>query len=646
MTSPPGADTPGATAAVAQTRDAAGPTAAERAPDGAGRVAGRRAPIEGVDFLVGPRVARAAEGQPYERRAADPIYRPLRVYALDPAASRLDGAVTVVNVPFEPLSPGPRGAMLEVDNFDAVAGVHYAPVQLENPDILLTQGREPSPSDPRFHQQMVYAVGSTVYASFKQALGRSPAWGFERGHAQRLRLRPHATGEANAYYDKEAGELCFGYYRADDAPSGRNLPHGYVFTCLSHDVVAHEMSHALLDGLRAQLARPTNPDVLAFHEAFADLVAVFQRFTYREVVRAAIRASRGDVSRASLLTAVATQFGQTTGSGGALRSAVSDGIGVVRYDPSKEPHELGTVLVTAVFEAFSTVFARKVAPYVRLATGGTGVLPAGELATGLVDVLADEAGKLASQFLSICIRGIDYCPPVDLEFGEFLRAVLTADRDLVPDDPWNYREAWIDAFRRHGIYPRDVANLSEYALLWRPTPIPVPEARELSFARLAFDGDPGRPAGAEELRRQARALAAVVADPAYTSCFGCAPPGSPGPGGDVVHPPCIESVRSSRRIGPDGQVVFDLVAEVTQRREVRDGGAPALDFYGGATVILDPRGAIRYAVSKRVLAAERLARQRAYVAGGGRRYWSRAADGRLTPKSQAFRLLHQRAPVA
>ncbi|NJM41475.1 MAG: N-6 DNA methylase, partial [Anaerolineae bacterium] len=32
-------------------------------------------------------------------------------------------------------------------------------------------------------------------------------------------------------------------------------------------------------------------------------------------------------------------------------------------------------------------------------------------------VLADKASQLARQFLTICIRAIDYCPPIDLEFG-------------------------------------------------------------------------------------------------------------------------------------------------------------------------------------------------------------------------------------
>ena len=37
---------------------------------------------------------------------------------------------------------------------------------------------------------------------------------------------------------------------------GRNLPGSWVFTCLSHDIIAHEVSHALLDTLRTHFTLP------------------------------------------------------------------------------------------------------------------------------------------------------------------------------------------------------------------------------------------------------------------------------------------------------------------------------------------------------------------------------------------------------
>ena len=59
---------------------------------------------------------------------------------------------------------------------------------------------------------------------------------------------------------------------------------------------------------------------------------------------------------------------------------------------------------------------------------------------------------------------------MDLNFGDYLRALITADYDLVTDDRHNYRLAVIEAFRRRGIYPSDVRNLSVESLIWhQPT---------------------------------------------------------------------------------------------------------------------------------------------------------------------------------
>jgi hypothetical protein len=299
------------------------------------------------------------------------------------------------------------------------------------------------------------------------------------------------------------------------------------------------------------------------------------------------------------------------------------------------------MLVAAGSVACRTVFTRNTTRYVRLATHGTGELPAGEIPIDLQRILAAEASQLANQFLTICIRAIDYCPPVDLQLGEFLRALITADYDLVPSDPWGYREALIDAFWRRELYPQHVPSLFEDTLLWRPTRQPLPPVKALTFAELKFAGDPGHPAGARELRRQAFALGELVTRPEYMAEFGLVPPGHPALQGDTVDLPCVESIRSTRRVGPNGQVVFDLVAEVTQRRTIRrQDGSPEFDFYGGATIILGPNGESRYAISKSVLNQERYEQQRAFIHGKGQAYWQQQMTGeKYVPQPQLFRLL-------
>src|SRR5262249_32781046 len=84
----------------------------------------------------------------------------------------------------------------------------------------------------------------------------------------------------------------------------------------------------------------------------------------------------------------------------------------------------------------------------------------------LVRRLSSEASKSARHILDMCIRALDYIPPVDITFGEYLRGIITADSDLVEDDRFNYRVAFVEAFRRRGNYSLDVATLSVDTLRW------------------------------------------------------------------------------------------------------------------------------------------------------------------------------------
>lgn len=635
----PAASLPDATAQVAQEHGP--PTAAPRptpapTPD----------PTPTFTCETAAGVTRAARVRPYVRRSDDALYRRLRIFSLDPAQPKLEGAVALVKIPYEPLDPGPVGRLFEVDDRELERKVRYARVDLDEQKALIQDGRDPSPSDPQFHQQMVYAVCMNVYAAFKAALGRNVGWGFDSPAAPggapdavdpnsllRLRLIPHAKWEKNAYYSREDGAIHFGYYRAKEDVGAKNPKGGFIFTCLSHDIVAHELGHALLDGLRSRYLLPTRPDVLAFHEAFGDLIAIFQHFAYRDVLLSALRRSGPALDRAQVMGSLAGQFGFTAAGRSPLRTAIEVADGQPRqYKTDIDVHDLGSVLVSAVFETFATLFKRKTERYVRLATGGSGVLPEGALSHQLEQTLAEEASQLASQMLQLCIRAVDYCPPVDLDFGDYLRAMITADAELVPDDPWAYRETLVDAFGRRGVFPSGVLNLAEDSLRWRPPwrPINIPE---LDYSHLRFAGDPAQAAPPEDLQAQAQALGRTVADPQYVDVFGLAQPD-----GEFLRP-SVEAIRTARRVGPDGQVLFDLVAEVVQERIVKMPNDRRATFVGGATVIIDPDGAVRYVIVKSIRNDERLEQFRTYVGGGGSKLWMTNAEEHV-PRKALFQLAH------
>lgn len=72
------------------------------------------------------------------------------------------------------------------------------------------------------------------------------------------------------------------------------------------------------------------------------------------------------------------------------------------------------------------------------------------------------------------------------------------------------------------------------------------------------------------------------------------------------------SIRSSRRIGQNGEVAFDLNAQVLQKRMIVVDGRE-LPFYGGSTIVIGPRGEVRYVISKNIDSPRRLARMQQFA---------------------------------
>lgn len=421
--------------------------------------------------------------------------RRLRIFAFDPSMGRRHATLpineVIVSIPWEmeradPSKPflGPVGRYVEVVDFDPSLDLFYAPIDLHDPRLLADSGMRPAEWNPQFHQQMVYAVAMNTIAKFESALGRVALWAahtefhngsLEHQFVQCLRIYPHALRDANAYYSPAKKALLFGYFEAQEGQRG--APAGAtIFTCLSHDIIAHETTHALLDGMHPRFNEPSNPDVLALHEGFADIVAIFQHFSFPDVLKDQIARTQGNLESQNLLGELAQEFGQVLGRGAALRNALGgvgkDGVWKA-YEPdpkklqaSKGPHARGSVLVAAVFRAFLSIYRSRIVDLLRIASGGTGVLEAGEIHPDLVNRLAREAAKSAEHVLQMCIRGLDYCPPVDVTFGDYLRGILTADHDLFPEDEHGYRVAFLEAFLAWGIVPRNISILSVETLLW------------------------------------------------------------------------------------------------------------------------------------------------------------------------------------
>lgn len=586
-----------------------------------------------------------------------PASRRFRVYALDPLASARSETSgvneTTISLPWEepfeePLGIGPSGEYLEVIDHDPALGLFYKPLDPNDVRLVAQDGLPPSESVPQFHQQMVYAVAMRTIRNFERALGRKVLWsrrkgGPDDGFVQKLRIYPHALREANAYYSPDKKALLFGYFRATPARTGLSVPNAWIFTCLSHDIIAHETTHAILDGVHARFIEPSSLDSLAFHEAFADIVALLQHFTLPEVVEHQLAQSRGKLAVRNLLTGLAVQFGDATGRTEALREAIdaADGPRTKLSDAVDEPHARGAVLVAAVFDALVTIFERRSADLIRIATGEAE--PQGQdLHPDLIRRLAGEAAKSADHLLRICVRALDYVPPFDITFGDYLRAMITADADLVVNDRFRYRQAIAEAFRGREIYPMEVMSMVPESLLWLRPEIWDEDLARVSFNDLVPKLDNRPRLTRREIARQARAnrlaMHAWFNEPdehtaqwerllgARLTLEAPATITRSDNGWPLVE---VHSVRLAARQGPDGETREDWVVEITQRRRAYydpakqaladqggDAGEPDFWFRGGATLLIDQGdGTVRYVIRKRIDDETRLAAQRRYLTG-------------------------------
>lgn len=517
-----------------------------------------------------------------------PTLRSLTIIAQDPALT-IGGAIlrAQVKIPAERLLPGPCGYRVHVIDYDASTGTLYEQAILPSglsedaPDPFAHASDDELLGNPRFHAQNVYAIVMRTLARFEFALGRRVPWGCD-GH--QLHIAPHGFADPNAFYSREDRGLFFGYFGDPTVPDGPP-----VFTCLSHDVVAHETTHAILDGLRSRFLDPSSPDQAAFHEGFADVVALLSVFALPDVVAAVLGGEPTDkLIDAELLTkealcetalfGLADQMGSALAGirGEALRRSINIMPGTHYLgDPEwEEPHRRGELVVAAMLEAFLQIWVQ------RLARIGT-IVP-GKKDRSLV---VEEGARAADHLLTMAIRAIDYCPPVDLSFADYLSALLTVDREVVPDDRYGYRQALVGAFGAFGMAP---SRSADHDGSWLRCNL------DLIYSRTHFDS----------LLRDEEEVFRFVWE--NREALGL------GDHGYIE----VQSVRPSIRIAPDGFVLRETIAEYVQiltatAEELRTAfkiklprEIPAyrrLRILGGGTLIFDEYGQLKYQIANHLL---------------------------------------------
>ena len=451
-----------------------------------------------------------------------------------------------VRVPADNLIPGPRSHRFFVVDYDLTTGKAQQPVDLCDGGKVFVDhydrpiaGDDPALGEARFHAQNVYAVAARTLALFEYFLGRRVSWAFD---SHELFLVPKAHVQGNAYYDPSLQAVFFGYLIREGK---------VVCTCLSHDVIAHEVTHAILDGLRPRYLDAGLPDQAAFHEGFADLVALLSVFEMPDVLRRQLSSRGGTtaeierrraqrrlpataVTQAALedtiFFAIAEQLGRAELRSRAIRYVKPLKAGDWWRAEWEEPHKRCAIVVSAVMRTLSGMWARRVAPLVHRS-------PRGDWLD--LDRAVEEGATTATYLLGMMIRALDYMPPVDLQFEDVLDAVIVADQVMNPDDPFKYRAALKDGFGHFKI-----EEPQRIKIFLSDSKNPRPSYTNINFRSLRSDRD--------EVHRFIWNNAPLLNI-------------------DLDHRLFVDRVRTSTRIGPDGLAVEDTMAEYTQQLRVTVG---------------------------------------------------------------------------
>ncbi len=585
-----------------------------------------------LDLVQGALVAAGVEEEPPRLNLLLDDTVEMTVFAQDPEIKDDEGhdvLITRITVPADRLQRGPRNHRFHVVDIDAGSGVAKEPVTLHLDGFPWAyQDRWAELEEREVMAQHVFAVAAHTLALFERHLGRRVRW---RSGWPHLYLVPDARVGANANYAPTANAVLFGRVPrfADRSP---------VHTCLSYDVVAHEVTHAILDGLRPRYTEPGLADQLAFHEALADLVALLSVFGLNGVAEqllqpdadhrvrfltAARSAERdalphdAETGQAPLLQRKAEPEEQTAFLKGTALLGLAEQLGRARaatgaIDPNPgqmplrrsvaldpdpawrqkrefdEPHRRAEILVAAFTHTLVDMWVGRLST-LDVYEGGLNAAR-----------VAEEGRKSAAHLLGMILRSLDYLPPVELEFEDVIDAVVTADLRLSPNDEFDYRGKLEAAFKAFGIKaPRhQILDRDGQAA---PSRDAKPPAADPAVASFGPDPDESTIRGIryEHLNHEAMHSSP---EEVYEFIWN----NSKVLGIDVRLSTKVDRVIGSTRVGPDGLIVTEILADYTQfigttAAHLPEGmtvpeGMPStakVDLWGGGVLVFDQFGRFR-----------------------------------------------------
>lgn len=245
----------------------------------------------------------------------------------------------------------------------------------------------------------------------------------------RLRIAPNHGEQSNALYSRAWGGLVFFHAHISHAHSGEHTLH----TGAVHDIVTHELGHAVLDALAPDLLLALDPESHAVHEAVADLTSFVCALESPALRRAFVGAAR--LRDLRVLYQLGEDFAEQLKGLPFLRTldnyahkhahkhapeTHAPGPGAPPFDAPEDrisgdrPHTDSLLLSGALFN---------LAVWLQQVTGVSSA--AGDWSTPLTD---DVYRAVARQLRRLLFRGLDLLPPGELGFAEVARAIVGVDR--------------------------------------------------------------------------------------------------------------------------------------------------------------------------------------------------------------------------
>jgi hypothetical protein len=206
------------------------------------------------------------------------------------------------------------------------------------------------PDSPQFDCEHTFAVVRQTLSMYERHHGAPIRFAWNTGgNTDRITVHPRAGVDRNAFYSRTAKVLKFFHF----APAGQTRE---VFTCRSLDIAAHEMGHAILDGLKpGWLGAANPPQTGGLHEAFGDLTAVFLTLAQPDQAEALVALTRANLHDKNFLSSVAEEFGKAAlNRDYGLRNADND---LKLSQVGNEVHDISQVFTGAVYDILADIYA-------------------------------------------------------------------------------------------------------------------------------------------------------------------------------------------------------------------------------------------------------------------------------------------------